>query len=109
MVQHINDDAVGVVLMEDKRQSVFLAVGEYFSSDYTPERLRSSCNGGDRVIRVVLKACTKPQVLLHFPVVDRLGRVLCRTLGEAFEQKILVWWMEGDAVATCVDGTTHTP
>ena len=39
MLQHMNEDAAGVVLMQDKRQSIFVAIGEYFSSDYTPERL----------------------------------------------------------------------
>jgi len=109
MVQHINEDSASVVLMEDKQQSVFVAIGEYFSTNYTSERLRSSCDGGGRVIRVVLRACTRPNLFLPFPVVDRHGRVLCRTLGEAFEKRIPFWWMEGDAVKTCVDGATHTP
>jgi hypothetical protein len=98
-----------VVLMEDTRALVFVAVGEYYPSDYTPDRSICSSSRGGRVIRVVLKACTHPQLLLPFPVVDRHGRVLCRTLGEAFEKKVPVWWMEEDAAATCVDGATHTP
>ena len=109
MLQHMNEDAAGVVLMQDKRQSVFVAIGEYFSSDYTPERFISGCDGGRRVIRVVLKACTRLQLLLPFPVVNRHGRVICRTMEEAFEQKVAVWWMEDDAVVTCVDGATHSP
>jgi hypothetical protein len=107
--QHLNEDARSIVLMEDRRASVFVAVGEYSSSDYTPDRFGSSSCKGRRLIRVVLKAYTHPNSLLPFPVVDSDGKVLCRTLGEAFEKKIPVWWMEGDAVSTCVDGATHSP
>jgi hypothetical protein len=95
--------------MEDTTASVFVAVEEYYSSDYTPDR--SVCNSfsGGRVIRAILKACIQPQALLPFPVVDNEGKVYCRTLGDAFEKKVPVWWMEEDAVATYVDGATHTP
>jgi hypothetical protein len=109
LVQFLNEDAPSVVLMEDTEKSNFVAVGEYSSSDYTPERYDSSFSTKDRVIRVILKACTHPKALLSFPVVDSGGNIVCRTLGEAFQQKIPVWWMEGDAVATCVDRATHTP
>ena len=88
MLQYINDNAAGVVLIEDKWKSIFMAVGEYFSTDYTPNRFGSSSCGEDKVIRVVLKACTQPEALLLFPVVDSHGKILCRTLKEAFVKKL---------------------
>jgi hypothetical protein len=77
-------------MMEDNMESIFVAMGEYSSSDYTPDRYDSSFSTNERVICVILKACTHPKALLPFPVVDIGGSILCRTLGEAFEQKILV-------------------
>lgn len=107
--QHINVDAGGIVIMEDKQASVFCAVEEYFLSDYTPDHFGGNSSLGDRMVRVVLKACTCPDALLPFPVVDSKGKIQCRTLGEAFLKKVPIWWMEGDVVCTCEDGATHTP
>jgi hypothetical protein len=76
--------------MEDKRESVFVVVGEYFSSDYTPDHFSSNSSLGDKMIRVVLKAYTQPKALLPFPIVDRKEKILCRTLGEAFVKKLPV-------------------
>jgi hypothetical protein len=109
ILQYLNEDVASVVLMEDTSALVFVAVEEYYSSDYTLERSVCSSSKGGRVICVILKACTHPQALLPFPVVDNQGRVCCRTLGEVFEKKLLVWWMEEDAIATYVDNATHTP
>jgi hypothetical protein len=74
-----------MVLMEDNVESIFVAVGEYSSSDYTPDRYDSSFSTEDRVIRVILKACTHAKALLPFPVVDIGGNIVYTTLGEAFE------------------------
>jgi hypothetical protein len=95
--------------MEDKKVSQFVALGEYCSSNYTLDRFESTSSRGGRLIRVVLKAYTHPQALLPYPVVDTNGTMVCRTLGEAFQRELPVWWMEVDAVATCEDGATHTP
>jgi hypothetical protein len=64
-MQYLNVDAENVVLMEDAIASVFVAVEEYFSSDYTPNHFQSGSIRDGRMVRVVLKACTHPQVLLH--------------------------------------------
>jgi hypothetical protein len=108
-MQYLNADAENVVLMEDATTSVFVAVGEYFSSDYTPDHFQSNSIRDGRMMRIVLKACTHPQVFLPYPVVDSDGNVVCRTLGEAFQRRLPMWWMERDAIATCADGTTHSP
>jgi hypothetical protein len=108
-MQYLNEDAGSVVLMEDRSAASFVAVGEYYSSYYTPDRFGSTSSGSRRMVRVVLKGCTNPHILLPYPVLDSGGRVVCRTLGEAFRMKVPVWWMEEDAVATCSDGGTHTP
>jgi hypothetical protein len=109
VLQYLNEDARSVVPMEDTSASVFVAVGEYYSSDYTLDRFGSSYLGSGRMVRVVIKACTNLNLLLPYPMVDSGSKVICRTLGEAFRMKVPVWWMEEDAVATCVDGATHTP
>jgi hypothetical protein len=95
--------------MEDTRASVFVAVGEYCSLDYTPDCFGGSSSTEGRLIRVILQACTHPQSLLPFPVVDSGGKVLCRMLEEAYAKKVPVWWAEDDAVAICVDCATHSP
>ena len=77
----MNADAAGVVLMENQHKSVFVAVGEYSSSDYSPDHFGSSSSPRDKMIHVVLKACTQLEALLPFPVVDNKGNILCRTLG----------------------------
>jgi hypothetical protein len=108
-MQYLNEDAGSVVLMEDTSAAGFVAVGEYYSSYYTPHRFGSSSSGSRRMVRIVLKACTNLHILLPYLVLDSSGRIVCRTLGEAFRIKVPVWWMEEDAVATCADGATHTP
>jgi hypothetical protein len=59
-MEYLNGDASSVVIMEDKKASQFVALGEYCSSDYTPDRFESKSSRGGRLIRVVLKACTHP-------------------------------------------------
>jgi hypothetical protein len=103
ILQYLNHDAPNVVLMQDERALQFVGVGEYYSSDFTLERYDSNASTDARVIR------PHPEVLLPFPVVDTDGKVVYKTLGDAFEKKLPVWWMEGDAVATCVDGAMHSP
>jgi hypothetical protein len=105
VLQYLNEDVRSVVLIEDTNAAMFVAVGEYYSSDYTPDRFGSSSVGCRRMLRVLIKACTNPDLLLPYPVVDSGGKVVCRMLGDAFK----MWWGEEDAVATCVDGATHTP
>ena len=109
MLQYLNADVADVVIMEDKPASVFCDVEEYCSSDYTPDHCGGNSSSGDRMVRVVLKACTRLDTLLPFPVVDSQGKIQCRTLGEAFIKKVPIWWMEGDVVCTCEDGATHIP
>jgi hypothetical protein len=53
LLQYVNDDAENVVLMENSSSEVFVAIGEYKSSDYTPDRFDSNSGGGGRLIRVV--------------------------------------------------------
>jgi hypothetical protein len=95
--------------MEDKSAAIFVAVGEYFSSYYTCDRFGSSSCVGGQIICVVLRACTRPELPLSYPIVNNAGEVICGTLEEAMEKRVPVWWMEGDAVAMCEDGATHTP
>jgi hypothetical protein len=91
VLQYVNDDAENVVLLKDTSVDVFVAVGEYQASDYIPDHFDSSSGRGGRLIRVVLKACTQPEVMLPYPMLDGNGEVLCRTLGEAFKKKLPTW------------------
>jgi hypothetical protein len=109
VLQYLNKDVGCVVLMEDTSASVFVAIEEYYSSNHILDRFGSSSSRSGRMVRVVIKACTNLNLLLPYPMVDSGSKVICRTLGEAFRMKVPVWWMEEDAIATCVDGATHTP
>jgi hypothetical protein len=90
-LQYLNADAESIVLMEDKREAVFVVVGEYSSLDYTLDRFSSTFRQSRRMVRVVLKACTHPHLLLPYPVVNNDGKVVCHTLGEAYAQKLPMW------------------
>ena len=63
-MQYLNVDAKNVVLMEDAT-SIFVVVEVYFSSDYTLDHFQSGSIRNGRMLCIVLKACTHPQVLLH--------------------------------------------
>ena len=94
------------MLLSDSESDSYVAIGEVIASDYTPARLRTSGPGGGEHIRVVLKTVTKPDTELPFKVRDEEGRVLCRTLGEAFKNKRGVIWLQSDTVLTQRDGCT---
>jgi hypothetical protein len=74
--------------------------------DYTPERVGSGGRPGAHQIRVILKSVTKPETVLPFQVRDHEGRVVCKTLGEAFLKNKGVLWFQRDTVLTQVDGCT---
>jgi hypothetical protein len=90
-LQYLNEDAANIVLIEDRSKTVFVAIGEYYSSDYTPDRFDcNSCRDG-RLIQVVLKACTDRNVRLPYLVFDSEGKLICSTMGEAFDRKVPIW------------------
>ena len=78
------------MLMEDAIALVFVAVGEYFSSGYTLDHFQSRSIRDGSMLRIVLKACTHPQVLLPYPIIDSDGNVVCHTLGEVFQRRLPV-------------------
>ena len=86
VLQLTNEDAScgKIVIMEDSDSDSYVAIGEVMASDYTPERLGSEGSAGGKQIRVILKSVTKPDTLLPFEIRDDQGRVMCKTLGEAF-------------------------
>jgi hypothetical protein len=53
-----------------------------------------------------LKLVTKPKTVLPFEVRDHGGKVVCRTLGEAFMKKKGVLWLQRDTMLTEPDGCT---
>ena len=76
-----------IVLLLDSDSDSYVAIGEVMASDYTPQRLWTAGPGGGQQIRVVLKTVMKPDIVLPFKIRDEEGRVMCRTLGEAFMEK----------------------
>ena len=103
-----NDDAqrAKVFLLSDSTNDSYVAIGEVMTSDYTAERLRNAGRGGGNRIRVVLKTVTKPDTVLPFSIEDGEGRVLCRTLEEAYKKNEGVMWLQSDTVLTQRDGCT---
>jgi hypothetical protein len=77
VLQYLNDNVANVVLMEDRSASVFVAIGEYNSLDYSPDRFDCSSYRNGRLIHVVLTACTQPEFILPYLVLDDNGKVLC--------------------------------
>ena len=92
--------------MEDSDSDSYVAIGEVMASDYTPERVGDGPGIGGHKIRVILKSVTKPDTILPFKVRGIDGKVICRTLGEAFSRKKGVLWLVNDIVLTQPDGCT---
>jgi hypothetical protein len=60
------------------------------------------------MLRVLITGVQRRATVLPKPVVDGLGNVPCRTVGEAYERKAEVWWYESDTVLSNEDGCTHS-
>jgi hypothetical protein len=107
-VQLINKDAAAwkLVLIEDSNNDSYVAIGEVMASDYTPERVPGGMKAEAQKSRVLLKLVTKPKTVLPFEVRDHGGKVVCRTLGEAFMKKKGVLWLQRDTMLTEPDGCT---
>ena len=88
------------VEMEDLDTESFVAYGELVLAD---------CRVGDgteQMVWVHLKSVYKPDILLPFEVRGADGKVICRTLGEAFSSnKAFLWWLS-DTNHTKQDGGT---
>ena len=108
VLQLINEDAeLGkLVLMEDSDSDSYVAIGEVMALDYSPERTGNGRGAAGEQIRVILKLVTKPDTILPFKVRSSDGKVICRTLGEAFSKKKGVMWLLSDTVLTQPDGCT---
>ena len=106
LLQLMNEDAAGgkIVLMADSDSDSYVAIGEVMASDYTPERIGTAGCGRDHQIRVSLKTMTRPDTVLPFKIRDEEGRVMCKTLGEAFMTNKGVIWLQSDTVITQRDG-----
>ena len=72
--------------MEDSDSNSYVAIGEVMASDYTLERVGDGTGAVAYKIRVILKSMTKPETILPFKVRGTDGKVICRTLGEAFSR-----------------------
>jgi hypothetical protein len=96
------------VMMEDPDSDSFVAIGEILESNFTPSRfLDSSMSVGERIVRVVLKSVVFPEAKLTYEVVDPNGKVVCRTLGEAYKRQLGILWLERNIAITEADGCTY--
>jgi hypothetical protein len=96
------------VMMEDPNSDSFVAIGEVLAFDFTLSRfLDSSMSVGERIVRVVLKSVVFPEAKLTYEVVDPNGKVVCRTLGEAYKRQLGILWLERNIAITEADGCTY--
>ena len=91
--------------MADSDSDSYVAIGEVMAC-YTATIMGTAGQGGGNQIGVLLKSVTKPEIVLPFTIRDDEGRVLCRTLGEAFTKKEEVIWPARDTVLTKRIGCT---
>jgi hypothetical protein len=94
-VQYLNENATNVVLIEDRNKTICIAIGEYYLSDCIPNHFDCSSCRGRRLIQVVLKTCTNPELELPYPIFESGGKIFCRAMEEAFQKRIPIWWKEG--------------
>jgi hypothetical protein len=80
--------------MADSSGEEFVALGEYtLDAD---------------MLRIRITGVRDRDTLLPKLVVDKLGRVLCRTIWKAYETKSEVLWYERDMVVPNEDGCTYS-
>jgi hypothetical protein len=107
-VQFINEDALDFVIMADRTGDEFVDVGE-LRGMFSPPPVKSGISSMEpNMLRLLITAVQRRETVLPKPIVDALGRVVCGTLGEAYERKAEVWWYESHTVVPNEDGSTHS-
>ena len=103
--RHNEDADIGkFVQMEDSDTESYVAIGELVAADYTAETVGDGTGAVDQKVWVNLKSVTKPDTILPFEVRGADGRVICRTLGEAFSSNKGILWLMSDTNLTQPDG-----
>jgi hypothetical protein len=105
--RHNEDADTGkFVEMEDSDTDSYVAVGELVAADYTAETIGDGTGAGEQMVWVNLKSVKKADTILPFEVRGADGKVICRTLGEAFSSNKGVLWLRSDTNLTQPDGCT---
>jgi hypothetical protein len=107
-LQFINEDTGDFVILEDRCTTQFVGLGVLRGMFSPPLLIDVHCGVETNMLRLVITGVQWRSTILPKPVVDRFGRVICRTLGEAYEKKAKVWWYERDTVMPNEDGCTHS-
>jgi hypothetical protein len=107
-LQFRNEDAGNFVIMEDQCKAEYVALGE-LRDMFSPLSLRSAKYAVEpNMVRLLITGVQRRNIVLPKPVVDGFGRVMCTTMGEAYDKKAKVWWYESDTVLPNEDGCTHS-
>jgi hypothetical protein len=106
--QFINEDAGDFVILEDRSGSEFVALGELQGMFSPPPERSGKISLEASMVRVLITRVQQRDTILPKPVVDGFGRVLCRTVGEAYEMRAEVWWYETNTIMSNEDGYTHS-
>jgi hypothetical protein len=94
--------------MADSFGEEFIALGELRGMFSPPLVKMGDYTMDSDMLRVRITRVRRRDTILPKPVVDELGRVLCRTIGEAYETKSKVLWYERHTVVPNEDGCTHS-
>jgi hypothetical protein len=97
-VQFGSDGEREVVLIADHSADSFVAMGEVLGMYFLPNKGHGSPSSTVDMVPVLLTTVTNPEVVLPVPICDESGAVICNTLGEAYEKKIPMPWMERESI-----------
>jgi hypothetical protein len=86
-MQYINEDTSDFVLMEDRAGEEFVALGELRGMFCPPPVSTANFKVEPNMVRVLITGVQWRNTALPKPVLDGLGRVICSTVGEAYEMK----------------------
>jgi hypothetical protein len=91
-------------IMEDRIIDKYVELAESVGMTLMAMTSDEISNTEGKMIRVKVTGVLNPETPLPVIVRDVNGAVICRTLREAYEKGMSVWWPEGDLEVTYDDG-----
>jgi hypothetical protein len=89
--QFINEDSCDFVILKDRSGEEFVGLGEIRGMFSPPAVRNAKFSLEPSMIRVLITGVCQWKTVLPKPVTDGFGRVICRTIREAYETKAEVW------------------
>jgi hypothetical protein len=106
--QFINEDAFDFVIMADRSGEEFVALEELRGMFSPPLEKMGRFSLEPHTLKIRITGVQRRDTLLPKLVLDDFGRMLCRSVGEAYEREVDVWWFESDTALPNEDGCTHS-